>query len=244
MQDMQIATPKRNCPVMKKLFLGIALAGSIIMGSGVAFAAPPASDGFSPLTAPALPQDTQAQYHLGPFDKITVKVYGQDKLGVEKVQIDASGEVVLPLIGAVTAGGLTAAQLSREIAARLGDKYLESPQVSVLIEDAVSQRITVTGAVIESGVFNLKGPTTLMQAVAMAKGPDNKTANTRHVAIFRQINGHNARAVFDLKAINAGQAQDPEVVGGDSIIVEGSDGKTFWHELVAALPGLAIFAYF
>jgi polysaccharide export outer membrane protein len=229
---------------MKNSLLGTVLVGSLVFSASAAQAAPPPEAGFSPLTAPTLHQDSQADYRLGPLDKISVNVYGQEKLSVEKIQIDAGGQIVLPLIGVVNAGGLTAAQLSKDIAAKLGDKYLESPQVSVLIEDAVSQRVTVTGAVVESGVFSLKGPTTLMQAVAMAKGPDNKLANTRHVAIFRQINGRNARAVFDLKAIGAGQAQDPEVIGGDSIIVEGSSGKAFWHELVTALPGLAVFAYF
>jgi polysaccharide export outer membrane protein len=229
---------------MIKAMIAGALGGSIAFGS--CWAAPPALPAavFGPLSAPQSPHAIRSDYQLGPFDKISVVVYGQEKLSAMKIQIDAGGQVVLPLIGVVTAGGKTAGELSTEVAERLGDKYLEAPQVSVVIEDAVSQRITVTGAVTEAGVFSLKGPTTLLQAVAMAKGVDVKSANTKHVAIFRQIDGRNERAVFDLKAISLGQAQDPQVLSGDSVVVEGSEGKQFWHELVTALPAIGVFAYF
>lgn len=191
-----------------------------------------------PLQTPA------TDYLLGPFDKISVHVFGDDKLSVDKTQIDAGGQIVMPLIGPVTAGGKTASQLSIDIANKLGEKYLQSPQVSVQIDEAVSQRVTVSGAVVESGIYSLKGPTTLNQALALAKGPDMKVANLKHVAIFRQIDGKSARAVFDLEAIREGKAADPEVYGGDSIIVQGSGAKQFWREFIQALPAFSVFAYF
>lgn len=204
------------------------------------FQSAPSSRTASAAEAPRIMPD----YRLGPYDKISVKVFGEEKLSVEHVQIDAGGVIVLPLIGPVVAGGKTSTELSQDVEARLGERYLQSPHVSILIEEAVSQRIAVTGAVMESGVFALKGRTTLMQAIAMAKGPDIKYANLSEVAVFRQIDGRNAVGVFDLKAIRAGKAQDPDVYGGDSIVVSSSKSKTFWRELVGVLPGIGAFAFF
>jgi polysaccharide export outer membrane protein len=227
----------------------LALGTIIACLAGPLFAAPPAAapptpaGSFRVAAGDEIPTSVQPDYLLGPFDKVSVTVFGQKELSVEKTQIDSGGNIVLPLVGVMSAGGKTASQVSHDIEEKLS-KYLVQPHVSVLIDEAVSQRLTVSGAVTEPGVFNLKGRTTLMQAVAMAKGPDNKFANLRHVAVFRQMAGHNARAIFDLKAIEAGHSPDPEVFGGDSVIVEGSNAKSFWRELVAALPGLGVFAYF
>jgi polysaccharide export outer membrane protein len=221
-------------PLISVLIVALAISGSAV-------ASPPASGAFVPGVAES---EHEPDYKLGPFDKISVRVFGEDKLSADKIQIDASGLVSLPLIGAVVAGGRTAAELSNEIAEKLGDKYLQSPHVSVVIDEAVSQRVTVSGAVVESGVYTLRGRTTLNQAISMAKGPDMKLAKLTHVAIFRDVEGKSARAIFDLNAIREGKAPDPEIYGGDSIIVEGSNAKTFWHELIATLPALGVFAYF
>jgi polysaccharide export outer membrane protein len=237
--------PAVGTSMERKFLIRVVALGVVVAAlSGLAFAAPPPGPGGFNASGPAAPTTVQPDYLLGPFDKVSVTVFGQTDLSVKQTQIDAGGNVVLPLIGVVSAGGKTASQLSSQIEQMLGEKYLVSPHVSVLIDEAVSQRVTVTGAVVEPGVFNLKGRTSLMQAVAMAKGPDNKVANLRHVAVFREVEGRNARALFDLKAIEAGTNPDPEVFGGDSIIVESSEAKSFWREIIGALPALGVFAYF
>jgi polysaccharide export outer membrane protein len=239
------AKMERKSTVKRVKLRAIAWCASLLLPISVARSAPPLvsmPNGFQAKATPTVID--QSNYLLGPFDKVTVTVFGQKDLSVEKTQIDAGGSIVLPLIGVVSAGGKTASQLSEVVETKLGERYLVSPHVSVLIDEAVSQRVTVSGAVVEPGVFNLKGKTTLMQAVAMAKGPDNKLANLHHVAVFRDVDGKNARALFDLTAIEAGKTPDPELRGGDSIIVEGSSGKAFWRELVTALPAMGVFAYF
>jgi polysaccharide export outer membrane protein len=183
-------------------------------------------------------------YRLGPLDKISVNVFGLEKLSVEKVQVDASGVIVLPLIGAVKVGGRTAEEVSTEVANRLGEKYLESPNVTVSIEEAVSQRVTVTGAVIESGIYALRGPTSLLQAVSLAKGPDAKVADLRQVAVFRVIKGEREIAIFDLDAIRRGTKPDPEILGGDTVVVPASNSKNVWNQIIGALPAFGVFTLF
>ena len=85
---------------------------------------------------------------------------------------DTGGNLLLPLIGQVRAAGRTPAELSDEIATALKKKYMKDPQVVVSVKEAQGQKITVDGAVGQPGVYPLNGPTTLMQAVSLAKGAD------------------------------------------------------------------------
>ena len=183
-----------------------------------------------------------AEYRIGPLDSVDITVFQVKELTLQKVQVDAAGQIRLPLIGAVTAGGRTAAELSADIAARLGEKYLQDPQVSILVVEAISQKVSVEGAVNEAGVFPLKGRTGLLEAVAEAKG-ESRTGNPRRVAIVRSVGGAPHAAVFDLLAIRTGRARDPEVVAGDTVVVDGSRTGMLWRNLVETLPVLIVFSY-
>jgi polysaccharide export outer membrane protein len=182
------------------------------------------------------------EYRIGPLDSLDVTVFQVQDLSLKKAQVDARGQLHLPLIGAVTAEGRTATELSTDIAARLGEKYLQSPEVSVVVVEALSQKVSVEGAVNEAGVFPLKGRTGLLEAVAEAKG-EARTGNPRRVAIVRTVNGAPHAALFDLTAIRAGRARDPEVFGGDTVVVDGSRAGMLWRNLVETLPALVVFSY-
>ena len=181
-------------------------------------------------------------YRIGALDRLNITVFQIKDLTVEKMQVDASGQILLPLIGAVVARGKTTTELSNEIAGRLGGKYLQSPQVSVTVEEAVSQKVSVEGAVNEAGVFELKGRTSLLEAVARAKGAA-KNANLHHVTIVRTVDGAPRAATFDLAAIGRGQARNPEVFGNDVVIVDDSKSKNLWHGIVEALPALYVLSF-
>lgn len=181
----------------------------------------------------------EVEYHIGPLDKLDITVFEVSDLSIRKLQVDASGRIILPLIGEVVAQGRTTTQLAAEIAARLGEKYLQSPQVSVTVEEALSRKVTVEGAVNEAGVFEMKGRTSLLEAVARAKGA-SKAANLHRVSIVRIVDGEPHAATFDLAAIGAGRAPNPEVVGDDVVIVDSSRAKSFWNGLVQALPVLYV----
>ena len=182
------------------------------------------------------------EYRIGPLDSLDVTVFQIPDLSLKKAQVDARGRLRLPLVGAVTAGGRTSAELSADIAARLGEKYLQNPQVSVVVVEALSQKVTVEGAVNEAGVFQLKGRTGLMEAVAEAKG-ESRTGNPRRVAIVRSVDGAPHAALFDLAAIRAGRARDPEVMAGDTVVVDGSRAGMLWRNLIETLPALIVFSY-
>ena len=181
----------------------------------------------------------EAGYRIAPMDTVTVKVFKMPDLSGD-YEVDLAGHISMPLIGEVTAYDLTTAQLDDALTRRLGEKYLENPDVSVGIKASTRRSVTVDGAVARSGSYPVHGPMTLMQAVAAAGGARDD-ANIRRVAIFRTISGQRQVAAFDLQAIRHGQAKDPPVFAGDIVVVDGSGIKALQKQLFQSIPLLSIF---
>jgi polysaccharide export outer membrane protein len=189
------------------------------------------------------PAAAQAEYTIGVGDKLSVRVFQVPDLSFDQLVVDTSGDIQMPLIGAVRATGQTAGQFSTLIAERLSAQYLRNPQVTVTVTAAASQKITVDGAVTKPGVFEMRGSTSLLQAVAMAEGPTG-VADLTKVAVFRTIAGQRSVALFDLQAIRQGRAADPTVLGDDVIVVDTSRMSAAMRGIVSSLPALAIFRPF
>jgi polysaccharide biosynthesis/export protein len=184
-------------------------------------------------------QTLESNYKIAPMDKLAVKVFKMEDLTGD-YNVDLAGNISLPLIGEIKAANLTTAQLDEELTQKLGDKYLEHPDVSVAIKASTAHVVTVDGAVKDGGAFPVAGPISLIQAVAMAKGT-TEDANARRVAVFRTIGGQRQAAAFDLTAIRRGQAADPQIFPGDIVVVDGSSVKATQKQILQTIPLLAIF---
>jgi len=194
--------------------------------------------------APDAPQivTLDAGYKIAPMDILTVKVFKMPDLSGD-YEVDLAGHISMPLIGEVAAYDLTTAQLDVALTQKLGEKYLENPDVSVGIKSSTRRSVTVDGAVNKSGTFPVYGPTTLMQAIAAAGGT-REDANARRVAIFRTIGGKRQAAAFDLTSIRRGEAADPEVFAGDIVVIDGSAVKAAQKQILNSLPVLSMFRPF
>lgn len=183
-------------------------------------------------------------YRIGANDTLDINVFQIAEL-TRTVHVDSAGKILLPLLGSVQASGRTPDQLSEDIATDLKKTYMKDPQVTVAVKEAQSQKVTVDGAVIQPGVYPLTGRTTLLQAVSLAKGPDPKLANIKHVAIFRTIGGTRRSAMYDLSQVRTGKADDPEVFGNDIIVVDTSGSKSFFQNFSGGfgLLGLLVHPY-
>ena len=195
------------------------------------------ADAYRSFPAPR-PGGVLPPYLIGPFDRVSVSVYQEDDLSVKDVQVDAAGDMLLPLVGRVHAAGTTATLLSGQIERLLGQRYLVNPQVSVVVEQSVSQKVTIEGSVLEPGVYAIQGRTTLLDTVAMAKGT-SRVAAMDAVVIFREIGGQRYGALFNLKRIGRGEAQDPEILGNDVVVIGHSDIKAAWRDVLTAAPLLS-----
>jgi polysaccharide export outer membrane protein len=158
-------------------------------------------------------------------------------------EIDLTGQLSMPLIGNVPAVDLTTAQLDQRVTQKLGEKYLEKPDVTVGVKASTRRSVTVDGAVKSSGSFPVTGSLTLMQAVALAGGT-SEDANARRVAIFRTIDSKRQAAAFDLVSIRRGEAEDPKVYAGDIVVIDGSSIKAVQKQILSNMPILSVFRAF
>lgn len=167
-------------------------------------------------------------YRLGPADVLTVTVFQVDELKRDVV-VGENGMVSLPLIGQVRAEGKSLQELETAIARGL-DAYLQNPQVTVFVKEYNSQKFTVEGAVRQPGVFPIRGQTSLLQAIATARGLE-RLADSSSVIMFRQVDGRRYAATFDLNAIRRGQEPDPTLMRNDVVYVEESGSRRFLEEV-------------
>lgn len=187
--------------------------------------------------------DASQNYRIGPMDKLILRVFQVPDLSFDEIFVDAAGYLQLPLVGSVKASGLTTAELSNEIQRMLSTRYIRNPQVMITVAQAASQKVTIDGAVTRPGVYEMRGRTTLLQAVAMAEGP-TRVADLGKIAVFRTVESRPAVAVFDLQAIRSGQATDPIMVGDDIVVVDTSVLSVRTQQLLQALPALASFVFY
>ncbi|MBN6151167.1 polysaccharide export protein [Xanthomonas sp. AmX2] len=177
----------------------------------------------------------QPEYLIGPGDLLLVKVFQVDDLE-RQVRVDNAGRISLPLIGDVKAAGLGVNALEKQLSERYRNGYLQDPQVSVLVQEFTSNRVTVTGAVSEPGIYPIAGPAlTLQQALAQAKGVSG-VASRGNVVVFRNIGGQKMLARFDLNDVEQGESPDPEVYGGDIIVVYRSDARLLLRTVLELTP--------
>lgn len=194
------------------------------------------------LGSPVVSNPSRGDYRLMPEDVLDIFVYQVNDFN-RSVQIDGAGNIALPLIGSVPAAGRTTRQVESEIARRLKAKYLQDPQVAVLVKDAVGLRVTVEGAVKKPGVIPVRGDMSLLRVLAQAEG-FNEVADQSGVLVFRNTPQGRTVARFDANAIRVGNAADPPIYGGDTIVVDESGTKTAWKQFREIVPAVGMFRLF
>ena len=183
-----------------------------------------------------------SDYRIGAQDLLQISVYGIDDLSRD-VRVNSNGQVSLPLIGGVMAGGKTIPELEKDIGDKLKDGYLQDPQVTVFVKEFTSQQVTLEGALKKPGIYPLTGKTSLLQAIALAQGLDD-LADLHGVIVFRTIDGKRMGAVYDIAQVRAGNAPDPEIFGDDVVVVEKSGSRSIFREFIKSLPAIGVFALF
>ena len=135
-----------------------------------------------PAETAALPD---SGYVLGPDDQIVIHAIDAPEISDKPFLIGMNGNITLPLIGRVQAGGLTVEQLETELNTRL-KKYMQDPQVSVTVAEFRSQPVSVFGAVTKPGVIQLRGRKTLYEVLSMAGGPTESAGSSLTVTRRRE----------------------------------------------------------
>lgn len=196
------------------------------------------------LPAPTL-NDLEASsrpYRVGPFDKLTIDVFGSEELSKKEVQVDASGRITFPLIGTVEVAGKTPGEIGMVMEDRFRGRFIRDPQISVNLKEIVSQTVTIGGEVKKPGVYPIVGEMTLMTAIASAEGWTD-IANKGEVVVFRKVGGKEYAAVYNVKAIEKGRYADPDIYASDVVMVGDSQARKIWKDVLMASPLLAPVIY-
>ncbi len=154
-------------------------------------------------TAPKIsgPSPSPQRVTLASGDVIRLSFPGTPELNQsQKIRVD--GRINLPVVGEVKATGKTIAQLQSELVARYGPQLTNS-DVVVTLESGATQ-VYMAGAVGKPGPLTFERPTTLLQAIMQAGGP-NQFGNMGRVQIIRLVNGREQSQVLDLRPTLAGR---------------------------------------
>lgn len=164
-----------------------------------------ACTGYRP-APPAFHEVINQPYMLDAGDQVRVTVFDQGDLS-NTYNVDQSGYISFPLVGAVPARGRTVQQLESQIAQKLRNGFLRDPDVSA--EVAAYRTIFVMGEVGASGQYAYRPGMTVQMAVAGAGGFSAR-ANQSNADITRQING---------KVMTGRVAISDPIMPGDTIYV-------------------------
>jgi polysaccharide export outer membrane protein len=198
----------------------IARSFAVALTAALCAYAPVAANGPTDDKKPAAtaPGGVSEEYRLGPGDKLRIEVYKDNQLS-QSVQVRPDGKITLPLIGDLEASNKTPIELRDAIMGSLKE-YITNPTVTVIVVEALASQVYVMGEVTHPGTMQLHGPTTILQALAMAGG-FKEFANTKDVKVLRPRGGSNSIETirFNYKDVINGDAKPFYLRSGDTVIV-------------------------
>jgi polysaccharide export outer membrane protein len=160
-----------------------------------------------------------SDYRIGRQDLLEIHVFDLKELD-QTVRVADDGAITLPLLGRLEIAGMTKGDLEKLIAARLEERYVRNPQVTIFVKEYESKKVAVSGAVKKPDTYEMLGGKTLLEMISMAGGLDKDLG--KEIFIFRQNDdGSTSRIAIDLERLvyDADPALNVEVLPGDIIYV-------------------------
>ena len=154
------------------------------------------------------------KYLIGPEDVLFIRVWREPDFTLPAA-VRPDGKITMPLIGEVQAGDQTPLQLTKTLTELLG-KYLNNPDVNVMVQEVRSKKYYIDGEVLKPGSYLLVTPTTVLEALSSAGG-FRDFANTKKIRILRKGNILH----FNYKDVSKGKNLEQNILveSGDHIIV-------------------------
>ena len=165
----------------------------------------------------------ESEYLIQLGDTLSVKSYFNSNLNQDVVVLP-DGRVSLILLHDIMAAGKTAAALTQELEQGYGAlRYLNSPDVTVVVKELSNEKVYVDGEVKYPALVAMKGPMTLMQSIASVGGIQT-TANTAQILVIRrQPTGEAKTYQFDMDKVLKNEVPDIYLRRADIVYVPRSD---------------------
>jgi len=205
-------------PIVVSLVLSLMIAGLAAAQDPAkrppAAAAAPANAAPAP-AAPA-PGTTNPDYRIGIDDVLDIAVWNNTTVS-RTVPVRPDGKISLPLLNEVQAAGLTPSQLRQSLMTKLVE-YMPTPEVSVIVREVHSNKISVLGEVRKAGRYEISQRATVLDAVALAGGFNDFARRTKLV-IMRQEGTGTKRIPINYNRIVAEEDDNVLLQPGDIVVV-------------------------
>ena len=201
-----------------KLVLTMIIAACALQVSAVTLAVPP-NAAPAPVGAPPVGPTVPvagSDYRVGAGDLLHINVFDHPELQVD-LRVSESGKVTFPLLGQIAVAGLSTHDVESSLTRGLADGgFVRQPQVSVLVTDFQSQKISVMGQVARPGQYALTASERVLDALAQAGGVVNLIAADDATLLRRD----GTKVPLDLLALFTGDpTQNPPIGAGDTVYV-------------------------
>jgi len=162
--------------------------------------------------------DVPPEYVIGPQDVLGINFW-RDADMTGDVTVRPDGRITLPLIGDLTAAGLTPEALKAAIRTA-ASKLIEDPAITVIVRQINSRKVFITGQVTTPGAHVLTGPLTVMQLISLAGGL-TEFAKKKDITVMRTENGKQVVLPFNYNDVAKGKnlAQNVVLKPGDTVVV-------------------------
>ncbi len=203
---------------MKDFFIAIAVIFAFVTGLYGSAYSQERKEPPSPQPGGTQADIVSSSYVIGPEDVLSIHVWREDALS-RTVPVRMDGKITLPLVDDIQAAGQTPQQLKEILTEKL-KKFIDNPNVSVMVMEANSFKVYVSGQVRTPGVVLLRRETTIMQLIPMVGG-FTEWADQKKIVVVRNESGKEKRITVNYKKISKGEALETNVVlkAGDIIIV-------------------------
>ena len=200
-----------NAFVLGLLLIGIwGCSPSVVVERPTPVGAPGTSVG---IVGPALSEE----YIIQPGDGLDVKFFYNSEMS-DLVTVRPDGRISLQLVGEIMAAGRTPQALTDHIT-QAYDTELKNPEITVIVRE-FGARVYVDGEVKRPGELELRGPLTVMQAIARAEGATEKA--WKEALVIRRIQGSQPLVIeVNINAVLTGEdfSQDIGLVPFDIVYV-------------------------
>ena len=157
-----------------------------------------------------------AEYRIGPEDVLQILVWKNEAMS-RAVTVRPDGKISLALLNDIQASGLTALEL-REVVTKKLAEYIPTPEISVIVAEVRSFKVSVIGEVTRPGRFELKSWTTALDALALAGGFTQFAARSK-IVILHPEGRTMKRIPFNYSKVAAGEQENFYLQNGDIVLV-------------------------
>jgi polysaccharide export outer membrane protein len=158
------------------------------------------------------------EYRIGPEDVLQISVWKNEAMS-QTVPVRPDGKISLPLLNDLQAAGLTPIQL-RDVLVKKLVEYIPAPEVSVIVREVHSFKVSVIGEVRRPGRYELRSRATVVDLLAQSEG-FTEFASRARIVVLRPEGTTMKRIPFNYnKVISAnGEAENFFLQAGDIVLV-------------------------